>query len=864
MKLPIFALTIFFAASTRTATANTLTVCANGCSHANLQQALDAAAPGDIIELAAGAVYRGNFTLPVKASSEYITIRSARWAELPGENRVSPAQEPMMATIEADNGGLVPGTALLAGNFQKGVDQVDLAGDRLIFSYSFGVIDPAEPLICRSTGELPAPLEALRPYYVRNFSGASTMPQLQLSETRNGPIVNLTNPGSGLHRCMSYRQGAHHYRFQGIVFQPKVGVPSDNLIWIGTGEEFAAHLLPHHLEFMQVIVRGLPSQNGPRNCLILNGNDILLENSHVSSCKSAGVESHAISIYNSSGPVVIRNNYLSAASIGLLTGGAVNGLAMDVSGLRLERNLIAKPGEYLYFEGAGEPARACTPGAFYRQTSLTPNTCANGACWVCQENGTWQTDTGAAYRNQNYLTKGGVEFKGCRNCTITGNIIDKTYAAQDTGNTACMVFVQSIQNGPQGLLENIEVSNNYCRNTWSGIVLFSDGIENFRRRSQGIHFSNLLLSELAAFPEQSIYAQAADAQSFTLKIGQGLHGVTFDHITSRGRFSTAGALFFAGRSSEKALGFQLANSLIYAGQYALFMDGAAANCENGGLPFYFDLSPQGKPFTNSVFYMPELAGLGALPACMNKVRDIPSVTFMGPNNSRLPPSSPFSAACTEDCEFTATDGKDVGVDLDELESAISEVDSGASGWAARMRIRLDVSARHANLRFERLVAETGCSVRLFEDAARRQQHPDTDGGENDDRAGNLVSGGGIQFLLGNRHSLEPDTTYTGTIECGEAKSPFRFRTRKEGSGASTVHRQLFDESAADALLEWSGSLDFANFSAGDASPFLNSIATPTLSLASLSSPVYVRTRIRNAQGETTPNGLGPVEVVLPN
>src|SRR5215207_8648093 len=53
--------------------AATLTVTAGG----DLQAAIDAAFPGDTILLAPGAVFTGNYTLPVKGGTSYITIRSA-------------------------------------------------------------------------------------------------------------------------------------------------------------------------------------------------------------------------------------------------------------------------------------------------------------------------------------------------------------------------------------------------------------------------------------------------------------------------------------------------------------------------------------------------------------------------------------------------------------------------------------------------------------------------------------------------------------------------------------------------------------------------------------------------------------------
>jgi hypothetical protein len=89
-------------------TGNTIAVRAGG----NVQSALDAARPGDVILLDAGASFVGNFTLPAKTGSGWITVRSsAPDATLPPEGRritpsfsavlpklVSPNSEPALRT----------------------------------------------------------------------------------------------------------------------------------------------------------------------------------------------------------------------------------------------------------------------------------------------------------------------------------------------------------------------------------------------------------------------------------------------------------------------------------------------------------------------------------------------------------------------------------------------------------------------------------------------------------------------------------------------------------------------------------------------------------------------------------------------
>jgi len=74
----------------------------------NLQSALDRAKPGDVIRLASGATYVGNFTLPTKAcGTAPIVVRTdVPDSDLPGEGeRITPAASPRLAKIVTRNNG---------------------------------------------------------------------------------------------------------------------------------------------------------------------------------------------------------------------------------------------------------------------------------------------------------------------------------------------------------------------------------------------------------------------------------------------------------------------------------------------------------------------------------------------------------------------------------------------------------------------------------------------------------------------------------------------------------------------------------------------------------------------------------------
>src|SRR5918999_4059217 len=68
----------------------------------DLQDALNRAKAGDVITLAPGATFTGNFVLPQRSGSRFITLRTARTEGLPEDgDRISPAHHPKLATIRS-------------------------------------------------------------------------------------------------------------------------------------------------------------------------------------------------------------------------------------------------------------------------------------------------------------------------------------------------------------------------------------------------------------------------------------------------------------------------------------------------------------------------------------------------------------------------------------------------------------------------------------------------------------------------------------------------------------------------------------------------------------------------------------------
>jgi hypothetical protein len=97
-----------FVVSAHFSAAATHTVPAGG----DLQAALNAARAGDVIVLAAGATYTGNFRLPVTSGDRFITIRTGGGRQLPAAGtRIDPTHAPLLAKLQSPNTSAALATA---------------------------------------------------------------------------------------------------------------------------------------------------------------------------------------------------------------------------------------------------------------------------------------------------------------------------------------------------------------------------------------------------------------------------------------------------------------------------------------------------------------------------------------------------------------------------------------------------------------------------------------------------------------------------------------------------------------------------------------------------------------------------------
>ena len=143
-----------------------------------MQSAISKAQSGDIIELQAGATYYGDFKLPKKTLTDFITIQSSAVSQLPADKRVSPTNANLMAKIVTrGKGGSAVSTEDGAHHFR--FIGIEFAPENADYVYNLIYLNTDSPKLA----DVPRFFEFDRCYLHPNKSGI----------TRRGIAVNSTD-----------------------------------------------------------------------------------------------------------------------------------------------------------------------------------------------------------------------------------------------------------------------------------------------------------------------------------------------------------------------------------------------------------------------------------------------------------------------------------------------------------------------------------------------------------------------------------------------------------------------------------------------------------------------------------------------
>ena len=307
-------------------------------------------------------------------------------------------------------------TVAADGNLQAALDQAR-PGDTILLkagaTYTGNFVLPAKtgdrPILIRTSAfDRRLPVEGGR----IDPSFADLMPKLK--SPNNEPILR-TAPG------------AKRWRLMLLEFVGN-GSASD-MIALGDGSSAQRTIdaMPSDLVLDRLLVRG-DSERGQKRGIALNSGATTIRNSYIANIKSFGQESQAIAGWNGAGPYVIENNFLEAAGVNILIGGADPSIPdLIPTDITIRRNHITKNPE-------------------------------------------WQ---GSKWTVKNLL-----ELKIGRRVLIEGNLIENCWTAAQPGYAVLFTVRNQDGRAPWSTIEDVVFKNNLVRHSSAGInILGTDSNE---------------------------------------------------------------------------------------------------------------------------------------------------------------------------------------------------------------------------------------------------------------------------------------------------------------------------------------------------------------------------------------------------
>lgn len=724
-------LAVLFAVSAASAQ-STLLVCASDCPYTDLQDAIDAAQPGDTISLMSGETFTGNFTLPDKGSStEYITLTSnAGVLVVPGDGeRVNPDHAIYMPKIRSGNSS--PALTVEPGAHHYRLQFLELQGNFRGFNEILAL-------------------------------GGSGSGQNSLSLVPHHLIVDRVyvhgDPWFGQKRCIGLNS-AHTTIVNSYVSDCK-----------GIGQDAQA----------------IGGFNGPGPYLIENnylegaGENVLF-----------GGSDPSISGLIPTG-ITFRNNYLSkplswrdpilgtpqASASGSTSGGT---LAAGTYSYRVEARGIGYNGTTVRSAGSTEVAAAVASGSAGSVTvtwPAVPNATeyrvfgrAQGAptlYWTVT--GTSFTDTGSGGTSAagalpgsgtKWTVKNTFELKNAQDVLVTGNIIERSWLHAQTG--FIVVLTTANQDGACTwcVVDDVEISYNIVRHGAGGVNILAtdaDGEPSGRTSRISIH-------------DNLFYDINADWGSTLplFQVGQGPGEVIIDHNTTDHPNKSQFDAYGPGQTGNLVF----TNNLMQRGTYGILgfsaSEGTAAlNASATAWTFLKNTIAEGTssryPANN---FFPALADWKA------QFADYDNHDF------HLDATSPYKNA--------GTDGKDLGADMAALDLATSGVLTGTGRWLTADVGTVGVAGSTTKEGDTFTLEAGGTDIWDTADAFHFVYRQLTGDGEIVARIADLSVPSGAAWSLGAvtfRQDLSPGSLHASMMITSDGKAKFRRRTTVGGTTAS--------------------------------------------------------------------------------
>jgi len=440
-------------------------------------------------------------------------------------------------------------------------------------------------------------------------SDAAAMPKLMSTST--DPVVRTA-------------AGAHHYRFRGIEITTTATTTYVLANLDGSATyPYPAYMstlaeVPHHLIIEQCYIHGTATGNVSRGVQLHSAHAAIID-SYISDIHVVGADTQAIGGWSGPGPFKIVNNYLAAAGENIMFGGALTSIPnLVASDIEIRRNHITKP--------------------------LT-----------------WKVDD-PSYAGKPWTIKNLLELKNAQRVLIDGNLFEYHWPSAQSGFSV-MLTPRTEWNGsawamPWATVSNVTITNNVFRSLSAGIAI-SGRDDNPTTPGTGFLIRNNLFYDIGT-PRWQVAGSFAGA---LFMLTNGINALTIQHNTS----TSQGTFLLTDNADLLNSGLVYVDNIHGVGSYAAA--GPPPNSIGGGV--ITQMFP-GAVFTKNALIGPWPTAGGLDLASINVPypgnfypASLADVGFSDPasGNFRLTSASPYKSA--------ATDGKDVGVDMEVLTTALT-------------------------------------------------------------------------------------------------------------------------------------------------------------------------------------------------
>lgn len=329
--------------------------------------------------------------------------------------------------------------------------------------------------------------------------------------------------------------GAKHWRLMGLRV---TGSGGGDIIALGDGSaaQDSYARMPEDLELDRVLILG-DALRGQKRGIALNSGTTTIRNCHIADIKADGQETQAIAGWNGPGPYLIENNYLEAAGIGVLFGGAEPSIGNLVpSDITVRRNTITRPLEW---------------------------------------------------RDSAWTIKNLLELKNARRVLIEGNLLERNWSAAQVGFAVLFTVRSSGPRAPWSTVEDVTFQHNIVRGVAGGINILGHDTQAVSRQARNILIRNNLFTDVdhVSWGGNGVFLQVGEAPA-DITVEQ-------NTVLQSGNVVTA---YGGTRATPRPIhGFRFRNNIARHNQY-----GILGNAQGFGQPAIDAYFPDGE-VTGNVF-----------------------------------------------------------------------------------------------------------------------------------------------------------------------------------------------------------------------------------------------------------------------